>query len=154
MAIDDFEFDNPPPPEETPEEPSAEEQEPAKQEEDLEEEMVEVLVRKRVSLKLKDAKGVTKQFWLIGMNGTERENYIDSMQKRVKMNKKGDVIGMSTMVGVHADLIGRHMQDDQGKKVPPSFINSLPADVQARIARRCRKISGLDEEAQEAAKNA
>lgn len=106
-----------------------------------------------IPLKIKGADGVERDYVLREMDGKERDGFLNVISNRQRVSGSGKVIGVKNNDELMAELIHRSLYDDQGKRVPKKEIQSWPASVQNTLMLKAQKLSALDEESIQTAKN-
>ena len=109
-----------------------------------------------VPLTIKNPTDGTKQKYVIReFDGNIREDYLATVQGRALTNDDGEVVGVESFKGMHADLICRcvfRVTESGREAVSLDVANSWPGSVQSAIFKRCQIINGLDDEAEDRAK--
>jgi len=99
--------------------------------------------------------GETGKYILREMNGKARDAYLGFIGKKMNTSKNGDV-QMTDYEGLQANLLSRCLfKIVDGKREPVDFkvIQEFPARVQTSLFETAKKISGMDDEAEETAGN-
>lgn len=109
------------------------------------------LRRKVFKFILEDEDNADRAYELRGMNGEERDRWLEKQNERMTGGRNPRV---KNLRGAFADLIACCCYDAAGGRVPPEMIQKWPADVQMDLFRRCQEMSGLNPQAEEDAKNA
>jgi hypothetical protein len=110
------------------------------------------LKRKVVVIELEGEDGTVSACELREMNGTERDRFLNTSNRRLKTDSQGNAVGVSDFNGIYADLIAQCLYRE-GALVPKSEILNFPASLQADLHRICQEINSLGDKAREAAKN-
>ena len=140
-------------------------EEPGKSEQD---ELLEPIRMTRkfteVPVTLENEQGVEKTYCLRELGGDDRDEYVNAMGQRAKYSDDGSPVGLQDYRGIQANLIAKSLHgatlSEDGKrvvKVGPrvkiEVIQSFPSRVQTALSKRIKAISGMDDEAEEKAKN-
>ena len=99
--------------------------------------------------------GKVDHYVLREMNGELRDKYLGFIGKKMDVNSKGDV-KMKDYDGLQANLLSRCLfavEDDGDKPVSIEVIQKFPARVQTILFEKAKEISGMDDEAEDAAGN-
>lgn len=114
----------------------------------------------RLSLKLREVpvelegeNGEVKKWKIRELNGTQRNEYLNKMSSRVKMDKNGKSIGIKSFDGFQADLLSKCLYDEEGELVEAEDIESLPSNTQQKLFEKAQEISGLSVSSGEIEKN-
>lgn len=111
------------------------------------------LKRTEKTVKLENPDGTVSNYTLKELTGEERDKYLSGMAKKMKTGPDGKPIGLRDFEGIEADLIFLSLYDEKGKNVPTATIAKYPSRVQRMLFQAAQKLSGLDETAEEEAKN-
>jgi hypothetical protein len=104
-------------------------------------------------LREKDSKEPSK-FILREMSGTDRDAYMNYVSSKTSVSKDGETVKVKDYGGLTAFLLNRTLFRADG--ITPVDVNTIqkwPSRVQSVLADKARAISGLDEKADETAKN-
>jgi hypothetical protein len=93
-----------------------------------------------------------RDYTLKEIDGTQRDAYLNDMASRMKF-EDGKPAGIKNFTGLQSKLLSMCLFDPDGKPVPQAVINKWPSSLQAALFDEARKLSGLDKEAGEEAKN-
>ena len=100
--------------------------------------------------------GNVDEYVLREMNGTGRDKYLGYLGDKMDVNSQGDV-KMKDYDGLQANLLSRCMFkiEDDGERSPVSIetIQSFPARVTTALFEKAKLISGMDDDAEETARN-
>lgn len=97
--------------------------------------------------------GTKNQFTLRELTGQERVAYQNTMAKNVRTDTTGKPVGLKSFDGIETELIAASLYDAAGAKVNIQYIMQFPSKVQQGLFDAARKLSGLDDKAEETAKN-
>ncbi len=112
----------------------------------------------RLELELKETpvtlvgKDGEETFYLIEMDGRDRDEYVAWLQKKVQFGDDAKVKTVKSMDGIQTKLLTLCLhKEDRKTKASKSFIQGLPSRVVDQLAEEANKLSGLeeDEEAEE-----
>lgn len=108
-----------------------------------------------VELEFKDDKGgITVKTWTLReLMGEERNKFMESTASNRKPGQNGTP-ELRSYANFGADLLAVTLYDELGKLVPLKDLNRLPSQTQLELFKMSLKLSALDPESQEAAKNA
>ncbi len=87
--------------------------------------------------------GIEKKMKLIELSGAQRNNYLNLMKGRAKIDKAGKVT-ISSFDGLQSDLLTKSLFDESGEAATKEFIEELPASTQQSLFEDAQKLSGLD----------
>lgn len=87
------------------------------------------------------------------LSGTTRDMYLENMTKRMKYNSQGDAVGVNSVRNAQAELITLCLFDTAGKNVPVATIQQWSSGTVQTLFEEAQKLSGLNKEAKEEAKN-
>lgn len=118
-----------------------------------------------VPLILEDKKGQERHYCIRELGGEDRDHYMNTMGTKAQFNEAGNPAGLKDYAGIHLALIckcvrGAELSKDKltvleaGPLVKREVLAALPARVQSAIFDRVKKISGMDEDAEDRAKKA
>jgi len=110
------------------------------------------LERKEMPVILEGPNGEEK-FTLRELSGAERNKYLNKMTNRVKMTKDGKAAGIKSFDGFQADLLKLSLFDEGDEPVSVDVIEELPSSTQQKLFDEAQKLSGLDSEPDNEAKN-
>lgn len=98
--------------------------------------------------------GVIRQYVLRELDGPGRKWWQKIIEQSLTKDKKGQVTGANDVIGLQHKLIARTMIDcETGAPVTEEFVRSWGTSTQLDVFMRTRKLSGLDKEAEDSAKN-
>src|SRR5690606_21907986 len=86
------------------------------------------------------------RYYLREMWGTARDEYLDSLTKRMDFGADGKATRMKSFKGLQANLIARCLYNSDNELVTMDEIQSWPSSVQSKLYAKAREINGLDEE--------
>lgn len=96
-----------------------------------------------------------EEYILKELDGMSRDSYLDFTIGKVKMDDNGKVKSMSSVNGLYTRLLSLCLyKKGSATPVPENEIKLWPATVISKLHEQAQKLSGLDEGAKEAAKNA
>lgn len=109
-----------------------------------------VLKTRPVSFKTKDGviKGEMRE-----LDGTGRDEWITFVQSKAKFGPDGKPSGTKDFKGVYSFLLSRTLFKEDGKPFTEKDINSWSSSAQDKLFKASQKLSGVDAEAEETAKN-
>jgi hypothetical protein len=114
------------------------------------------LQKKTLLVDLIDAEGVTHHYLLTELDGRERDNYLNGLSKRVTSGVNGKT-KVSNFDGLQAALLvvcmREQLADGQTRKLKPEEVQAWPARVQTLLFEKAKAMSGLDDDAEDDAKN-
>lgn len=110
----------------------------------------------RIKLRFKNSTTL-RELIIRDMEGTARDAYLDTVKNRTKV-EDGKAVGFKTFDGHQTDLISRMLYEatpanPEGRLVPLSEIKAWPGALQSKLVKQCRLIAGLDDKAEDKAKN-
>lgn len=99
--------------------------------------------------------GVVKVYIIRELDGPGRKWWDKITQQAIVRNKKNEITGVNDPVGLQHKLIARTVIDKEtGVAVTEEFVRTWGTSTQLTVFMKSRNLSGLDKEAEEAAKNA
>lgn len=112
------------------------------------------LVRQEIAVELEADNGETKKYILREMDGRTRDEYVNSLIKKMNVDSSGKATGFKTVDGVQSGLIARCLFDPATEKfVDEKTIQAFPQRVLTQLHEWAQELSGLDKMAEVAAKN-
>lgn len=135
-----------------PEEPQAPKETP--EEQDPEDTNEFSLVCAEEEITLIDKNGTPRPHILRELTGDERDKWVNMMKGKMNFDTKtGKPTGLKSVDGVESDLVFKTLWTLEGKKVPIKQISAFPSKTLSLLFKRCLKINGLDNKAEEREKN-
>lgn len=110
------------------------------------------LKRKSVPVVMEDENGNEFACELREMTGAERDQWLNGMAGRMRVDAQGNPVGVAKFDGLQADLIALCLYQAD-TRVPKSQIVGYPASVQTELFKICQEINSLGDKAREEAKN-
>lgn len=111
---------------------------------------------KIVPIVIEDENGVPQDYVLRELNGDERDTYTADMGRRTTM-QNGKPTGLSDYKNLYSGLVALslRMVDSSGnyRGVKQDVIQKWPSTVITALFRKVKEISGLDDDAEDDAKN-
>ena len=101
-----------------------------------------------VILEMED--GTERSLMLREMIGKERDKHLQSMASKVRLNAKGEVVGLKTFDGLQAGLLARCLYDESGELLPIEEIQGFPTTTQVALFNVAQEIKGLNLTVEEA----
>ena len=109
--------------------------------------------RKAIPVQLTLENGSSQKYTLKEFSGADRSTFLDLVMSKSQV-EDGKVMPKSGNVGMlQSRLIHLCMFDDKGKQVPEKDILELPSSTIDGLFKACQQLNGLDEAAQDDAKN-
>lgn len=93
------------------------------------------------------------EYRLRELNGDQRSDYTSFQASKAKIGPDGKVIGIKDYKGFEIKALSMSLYGPDGKLVPEVIIGKLPAKLIKNLAAIVLRISGLDDKAEERAKN-
>jgi hypothetical protein len=75
-----------------------------------------------------------------------REKYMDALSRRLVLDKKGNVIGLTKYEGMQMDLLTICMRDEDGKPVTRQMLDQWPSSTVTELFHAAQCINGLRKE--------
>lgn len=100
-----------------------------------------------------EEEGKVKTYTLRELKGPDRDAWLNVLSKRMKFDAKGTPQGISNYAGMFSGLVAKCLYDEKGQLVPEEVIQSWPAPVSMQLYLEAQKLSGLEANAGENAKN-
>jgi len=113
-------------------------------------------VLKEIPVFLTGKDGIEKKFSLRELTGAQRAIYNESFDIKIEMDANGKakaVAGEGFKSFSAKQFLAMCLYDENGKPVPEEIIDNYPATMLGQLHTAALKLSGLDKEALEAAKN-
>jgi hypothetical protein len=107
------------------------------------------LQRKQKNVTIEDENGVVRPYVVREMMGNIRDQWLNTMAERMKLDKSGTPVGVKEFKGLQTSLICRCLYDQNGKLIPETTIANWPASAQKALFEMCQKLSGLDDSAKD-----
>lgn len=107
------------------------------------------LTAKVVPVTLKNGDG-SKTYELREMTSLVRDQFLDKLTARARLDAGGRPVGVSKFEGLQSDLLSRCLYHE-GKPVPSSEIQGWPSSVVSELYKRAQEINHLNEEAEKKA---
>lgn len=116
---------------------------------------------RRFSLKLKEVQveleapdGGVKTYTIRELTGAKRDDYMQFMMSKMDVGVGKDASGkMRSVDRIQSKLLAVCLFDESNAAVQESVIQAFPASTQNELYKIASSISGMDEKAEEAAKN-
>jgi len=107
-----------------------------------------------IPIVLKNGEGEAKTYELREMSSLMRDQFLDKLSARTRMDAQGRPIGIQKFEGLQADLLSRCLFHD-GKLVTSQDIQSWPSSVVSKLYAKAQEVNHLSEvEAQKVADEA
>ncbi len=107
-----------------------------------------------ISVTLEGASGQSEDYELCEMTAAMRDQYLDTIPERLKLDLNGNPSGIRKFDGLQADLVARSLRKRDGKTVARDIIQAWPASTVASLFAEAQKLNHLGQEEKEAeAKN-
>lgn len=103
--------------------------------------------------KIKGKEGVV-EYTIRELDGEQRGNYVNLQASMAKFGPDGKIAGMKYNKDLEVKLAAMSLIGPDGKLMPESFVSKLPGKLLKKITSIAARISGLDDKAEERAKNA
>jgi len=109
--------------------------------------------RKEVEVDIEEDDGSVRTYTVRELNGTLRDQFFDSMNRRATGITSEGVRSFKTFKGMYSDLLSLSLFDAHDQPVPADTIQQWPSSTQEELFRIASQLSGLDRKAVERAKN-
>lgn len=103
-------------------------------------------------VKIKDKDGKVSVFRIVELDQAKREEYMDFQAKKAKYTD-GKVSGLKDIKGMDSKLVSLSLVGPDGSNVPEAVVLTWPGSLARKLAAVAARISGLDEKAEQQAKN-
>lgn len=103
---------------------------------------------KSIPVKVIDVDGNEKTFTLRELNGEQRDNYLDNMNKRMTY-KGGEVDTVKDLKGIHTSLLCQCLYNDADQLLTEPVLKLWPARVLKQLYNAAQELSGLGEKEDE-----
>ena len=111
------------------------------------------LVLQELPVTLRDAQGQAVKYVLRELTGKGRDQYLNNLTGRLVTDAKGNS-RMKDFTGLQTNLVGRCLyRAGDDSPVPEKELHDFPARVLTKLFDTAKEISGLDDEAEDAAGN-
>jgi hypothetical protein len=110
------------------------------------------LVQSTYDFRLRDKEGEIRTYTMRELTGEEREAYLNGIRDKFEVMPNGKS-RVRNFTGLQSGLLAKCVYDDNGALVPLKLINKWPAKLQSDLYKRANKMSGMDETAEDDAKN-
>lgn len=97
--------------------------------------------------------GIEETYTLVELTGKQRDNWLQEIQKRFRLDGNGKPIGTGDSRGLVSMLLGMSLRDPDGNLVKEEEVREWPSAMQQDLFKKSKELSGLDERAKEEAKN-
>lgn len=98
-------------------------------------------------------KVLSGDFIIRELTGEQRSDYINFQTLKAKFGPDGKVTGIKDVKGLESLIVSMSLYGPDGNAVPEAIIKRIPGKLLKDLAAVAMRISGLDEKAQEQAKN-
>jgi len=107
------------------------------------------LVTKVLPVTLRNG-GEAKAYELREMTSLARDQFLDKLAARTRLDAQGRPVGLSKFEGLQSELLSRCLFHD-GKAVDPKDIQTWPSSVVSELYKKAQEINHLSEATQEQA---
>lgn len=108
----------------------------------------------KINVRLKKKDGTPRECYIQELDGSERDDFLNFMGSRTKISSDGRSGVIKDFKKLHARLISVHLHDAATEKLlTEDEIQEFPSTAIAKLHEMCKKLSALDEDAKEKAKN-
>lgn len=112
------------------------------------------LVLQEYPFEIEDKDGKVTEYFLRELDAPQREEYQDHRQKMIEFNKQGNFKGLASAKGSSTKLLSMCMYErETNKLVSERFVRSLGSRTIEHLHNKALKLSGLNVEAEDDAKN-
>lgn len=111
------------------------------------------LIRQSEPVNIKGEDGRILNCTLKEITGEERTRYVSSMLSKMRVDAQGKTTGLKTYEGVETDLVMMALHGPDGKTFTKKEIDAFPASMLSALYEAAQRLSGLDNKAEELAKN-
>jgi hypothetical protein len=94
---------------------------------------------------MENAQGQEIKYELRELKAADRDKYVDKLQGRLKVDKQGNVIGLTQYAGMQADLITICMYDEENKPVDRATLNTWPGTTVTKLFHAAQTLNGFRE---------
>lgn len=94
---------------------------------------------------LENGDGQEVKFEIRELKAAQRDKYVDKLQGRLKLNAKGEVIGLTQYAGMQADLLTICMHDEEDKLVTKPVLDQWPGTVVQKLFHAAQTLNGFRE---------
>lgn len=93
------------------------------------------------------------QYQIVEMDGVKRGEFTDFRSKKTRFSATGEIIGIKDAKGIETKLVTLSLKGPDGNYVSEEFAQKLPGSLLNKIALVSARISCLDGNAEQTAKN-
>lgn len=94
---------------------------------------------------MENAEGQEVKYEIRELRASARDKYVDKLQGRLKLNAKGQVIGLTQYAGMQADLLTICMHTDEGKLVDKPTLDQWPGTNVQKLFHAAQTLNGFRE---------
>ncbi len=98
-----------------------------------------------------------QEYMLRELDGEFRDEYLNKVGSKMRINERtGAILGLKNFKGIQSGLVMKclvKVTDDGEEEVDEKTIQSWPSSVVTQLYNKARELSGLDESAEDDAKN-
>lgn len=102
--------------------------------------------RKSQIIPIEGEDGVERNYMLVELNGTGRDAYLNTLNKRIRIEGKEQTTHIREFTGMCSDLLSMCLLGPDSRPVPAAEINDWPASMQMELFKMAQEMSGLDKE--------
>lgn len=104
--------------------------------------LIEVDVRKRDVALVDNKEGVTKNYTIKEMSGSQKEEYLNSLRQKSRVADNGDII-VENYKGMFTDLLCCCMYNEEDELVQRGELTNMPARVLTDLSQIAKQLNGL-----------
>lgn len=94
---------------------------------------------------MENADGQEVKYEIRELKANVRDKYVDRLQGRLKLNSKGEVIGLTQYAGMQADLLTICMHTEEGKLVDKPTLDQWPGTTVQKLFHAAQTLNGFRE---------
>lgn len=92
---------------------------------------------------MENADGQEVKYEIRELKAAVRDKYVDKLQGRLKLNNKGEVVGLTQYAGMQADLLTICMYTEEGKLVDKVTLDQWPGTSVQKLFHGAQTLNGF-----------
>lgn len=102
--------------------------------------------RKEMKVEIENDDGVIATYIIREMTTPEREEWLNTLQKRYQFDGNGNIIGLNDYMGMTEKLVIKTLFSEQGEPVTGSTIRKWSSSTVRALFIEAQRLNGLNEE--------
>jgi len=107
--------------------------------------MIKLDLRPKKELVVLQSEKGEQEYYISEMTAEERDDYLQALSSRVKVDEEGRPQGLKDFRGIQAELLSRCLRTKKGELVKKEEIQSWPSSVVTSLYEIAQKINLLSE---------